>query len=71
MKTGVETIADKLYNICVREGADSKIPLSISILRWSYEYLNDGKYGHAIRCLSEAGALIAAEIDRINKLSTK
>lgn len=44
------------------------VRLGISILRWAYEHLNDGKYGHAIRCLSEAGALIAAEIDRINNL---
>ena len=68
MKTGIEMIADKLDNICVREGTDLKIPLSISILRWAFEPLKDGKYGHAIRCLSEAGALIAAEIDRINNL---
>ena len=68
MKTGVEMIADKRADICTRTGTYSRIPLIQSILGRAYEHLNDGKYGHAIRCLSEAGALIAAEIDRINNL---
>lgn len=67
MKTGIEMIADKRADICVREPA-LKIPLSVSILWWADEHIADGKYDHAIRCLAEAGAMIAAEIDRINNL---
>lgn len=71
MKTGIEIIADRRADICVRGGADSNIPSIRSVLEWAYEHLADGRYDHAIRCLAESGAMIAAEIDRINKLSTK
>ncbi len=71
MKTGIEMIADKRADICTWEGADSSIPSIRSIMGWAYEHFTDERYDHAIRCLAEAGAMIAAEIDRINKLSTK
>jgi hypothetical protein len=71
MKTGVEMIADKRADICTRTGTYSRIPLIQSILGRAYEHFTDERYDHAIRCLAESGAMIAAEIDRINKFSTK
>ena len=68
MKTGFEMIADKRADICTWEGADSRVHLIRSVLGWAYEHFTDERYDHALRCLAEAGALIAAEIDRINNL---
>lgn len=66
MKTGVEIIADRRAEIAVVSRAQMESVFSIIVrAEMNIEF---GSHETAINLLAEAGALIAAEIDRINNL---
>lgn len=66
MKTGIELIAEKRKKI--RSGRNMRAQQVIGNLNHAelYRILGNPKAG--LEALAEAGALIAAEIDRLNKL---
>lgn len=73
MKTGIELIAEKQKGMAeIEEGSVWRVQQLV--LRASMDIAfqtRPSQKDEAIRSFAEAGALIAAEIDRINKLSTK
>lgn len=66
MKTGVEIIAKARKRI--RKGRDMKIERIIGNVRHAEVYSIIGNPHAGLEALAEAGALIAAEINRINNL---
>lgn len=72
MKTGLEMIAERQSKLLVSSGRLGDIGRMIIRAEMLIEFqTRPSQKDEAIRLLAEAGALIAAEIDRINKLSTK
>lgn len=66
MKTGVEIIAKARKRI--RRGRDMRVEQIIGNLRYAEACSIIGNPHAGLEALAEAGALIAAEIDRINNL---
>lgn len=66
MKTGVEIIAEARKRI--RKGRDMKVEQIIGNVRYAEVCSIVGNPHAGLEALAEAGALIAAEIDRINNL---
>ena len=66
MKTGVEIIAKARKRI--RRGRDMRVEQIIGNLRYAEVCSNIGNPHAGLEALAEAGALIAAEIDRVNNL---
>lgn len=72
MKTGIELIAEKRDGVKCSHIRYWEISRLIDQASYSLDFGHPNyKIRNAVHYLSEAGALIAAEIDRINKLSTK
>ena len=68
-KTGIELIAEKRKNIIYTDCKLLNIGLYVDRARFTLEYGRlDRRVDDAVFYLTEAGALIAAEIDRINNL---
>lgn len=67
MKTGIEMIADRRAKIASVSRAQMESVFSI-IVRAEMMIEFDGRHEAAVDLLSEAGAFVAAEIDRINNL---
>ncbi len=66
MKTGVEIIAEARKGI--RRGRDMKVEQIIGNVRYAEVCSIIGNPHAGLEALAEAGALIAAEIDRVNNL---
>lgn len=66
MKTGVEIIAKARKGI--RRGRDMKVEQIIGNVRYAEVCSIIGNPHAGLEALAEAGALIAAEIDRVNNL---
>ena len=66
METGVEIIAEARKRI--RKGRDMKVEQIIGNVRYAEVCSIIGNPHAGLEALAEAGALIAAEIDRINNL---
>lgn len=66
MKTGVEIIAEARKGI--RRGRDMKVEQIIGNVRHAEVCSIIGNPHAGLEALAEAGALIAAEIDRVNNL---
>lgn len=66
MKTGVEIIAKARKGI--RRGRDMKVDQIIGNVRYAEVCSIIGNPHAGLEALAEAGALIAAEIDRVNNL---
>ena len=72
MKTGIELIAEERAKIFASRGKLAGACNMVARAEMLVEFSSiTSKTDEAIELLIEAGALIAAEIDRINKLSTK
>ncbi|WP_286726966.1 hypothetical protein [Alistipes sp. UBA1686] len=72
MKTGLEMIAERQSKLLVSSGWLGDIGRMIIRAEMLIEFqTRPSQKDEAIRLLAEAGARIATEIDRINKLSTK
>ena len=69
MKTGLEMIAERQSKLLVSSGRLGDIGRMIIRAEMLIEFqTRPSQKDEAIRLLAEAGALIAAEIDRINNL---
>jgi len=69
MKTGIELIAERQSKLLVSSGRLGDIGRMIIRAEMLIEFqTRPSQKDEAIRLLAEAGALIAAEIDRINNL---
>lgn len=66
METGVEIIAEARKRI--RKGRDMKVEQIIGNVRYAEVCSIIGNPHAGLEALAEAGALIAAEIDRVNNL---
>lgn len=72
MKTGLEMIAERQSKLLVSSGRLGDIGRMIIRAEMLIEFqTRPSQKDEAIRLLAEAGALIAAEIDRINNLKQK
>lgn len=72
MKTGIELIAERQSKLLVSSGRLGDIGRMILRAEMLVEFSSiTSQTDEAIRLLAEAGARIAAEIDRLNKLKAK